>query len=132
MKVEAVGTPFIYRWPGGEVRLEPGQPVDLPPDRAAKLLARAGGRVRLVNVPDPIVMESASTTAKPIYWEQADGRIVGPATPEFLAMSGSGPATVFWVVATVNGQGYWIRADRLRSRAQYERHGMRKAAPCRS
>ena len=48
MKLEAVGRPFTYRWPGGEIRLETGRPVELPPDRAAKLLARAAGRVRPV------------------------------------------------------------------------------------
>jgi hypothetical protein len=48
MKLELIGKPFVYRWPGGSVRLEPGKPIDLPPDRAAKLLARAQGRVRPV------------------------------------------------------------------------------------
>ncbi len=48
MLLEAVAKPLIYRWPGGEVRLVPGQPADLPEDRALKLLAKAPGRVRPV------------------------------------------------------------------------------------
>ena len=48
MTIECVGTPFIYRWPTGEVHLVPGQPVELPDDRAARLLEKAPGRVRVV------------------------------------------------------------------------------------
>ncbi|MEO7862434.1 MAG: hypothetical protein ABIU05_18780 [Nitrospirales bacterium] len=51
MKVEAIGKAFIYRWPGGEVRLAPGEPIELPPERAAKLLKRAQGRVRRIEEP---------------------------------------------------------------------------------
>jgi hypothetical protein len=49
MWIEAIGQPFLYRWPGGEVHLAPGHPIDLPPDRAAKLLAR--GKVRVLENP---------------------------------------------------------------------------------
>lgn len=48
MLIEAVAKPLTYRWPGGEVRLEPGKPVDLPQDRAWRLLAKAPGKVRPV------------------------------------------------------------------------------------
>jgi hypothetical protein len=47
MLLEAVEKPIIYRWPGGEVRLEPGKPVPLPEDRARRLLAKAPGKVRV-------------------------------------------------------------------------------------
>ncbi len=40
--------PLTYRWPDGEVRLEPGKPVSLPDERARKLLAKAQGKVRPV------------------------------------------------------------------------------------
>ena len=46
--IECIGSPFIYRWPTGEVRLVPGQPVELSDDRAARLLEKAPGRVRVV------------------------------------------------------------------------------------
>lgn len=48
MTIECIGSPFTYRWPEGEVRLVPGHPVELSDDRAARLLEKAPGRVRLV------------------------------------------------------------------------------------
>jgi hypothetical protein len=120
MKLEAVGKPFIYRWPGGEVRLEPGKPVELPPERAAKLLARASGRVRQVDTKEPVVIEPAAPNARPVYWERADGSISGPAKPEFLAKVGDGPKASFWVVAEFEAQPVWIRSDRLRSKTAFE------------
>ena len=48
MLIEATERPFIYQWPGGEIRLEPGRPVSLPDDRARKLLARVGSRAKEV------------------------------------------------------------------------------------
>jgi hypothetical protein len=47
-KLEAVGAPVVFRGRWGEVRLIPGHPVDLPDDRAARLLSKAPGRVRAV------------------------------------------------------------------------------------
>lgn len=47
MIVECVGDAFTYRWPGGEIRLEPGKPVELPDERAKRLLAKAPGKVRV-------------------------------------------------------------------------------------
>lgn len=120
MKIEAIGKPFIYRWPDGEVRLEPGKPIDLPADRAAKLLARAGARVRLVV--EPVAIEAAAPNTKLVYWEGATGEILGPATPEFLAQVGLGVKSAdFWVVADFDGLPVWVRADRLRSKKQFER-----------
>ncbi len=52
MLIEAIGQPFIYRWPAGEIRLEPGAPMDLPQERAARLMAKAPGRVRYVMAKD--------------------------------------------------------------------------------
>ena len=48
MKLEATGRAITYRWPGGEVRLERGKPVELPDERAKRLLAKAGQKVRIV------------------------------------------------------------------------------------
>jgi hypothetical protein len=48
MLIEAVDHPIRYRFPGGEIRLEPGRPVEVEPERAAKLLARAGAKVRAI------------------------------------------------------------------------------------
>lgn len=67
MMLEVVGDSFTYRWPGGEVHLEPGKPVDLPDDRAQRLLAKAPGRVRVV--PGPIQPNDHIT------WTRGDGTI---------------------------------------------------------
>jgi len=48
MKLEATGKAFTYRWPGGEVHLEQGKPIDLPDDRGKRLLDKAAGKVRMV------------------------------------------------------------------------------------
>lgn len=119
MRIEAVGKAFVYQWPGGQVRLEPGKPVDLPDDRAAKLLARAGSRCRIVL--EPIAIEVAAPNAKPIFWERGTGEILGPATPEFLAQVGLGvKSTDLWVVADFAGMPVWVRTDRLRTKKQFE------------
>lgn len=67
-----------------------------------------------------VTMELAGANARPIYWESADGDILGPATPEFLAMVGSGPGATFWIVTTHEGLPRWIRSDRLRSKRAFE------------
>ena len=74
MLIEAVERPITYRWPGGEVQLEPGRAVDLPEDRALKLLAKAQGKVRLVS-PTGSAMEPGCL----IHWESMDGVVHGPA-----------------------------------------------------
>jgi len=48
MLIEAVGRPIRYRWPGGEVRLQPGRPVTLDDERAKKILLKCGPKVRKV------------------------------------------------------------------------------------
>jgi hypothetical protein len=50
MTIECIGSPFTYRWPTGEVRLIPGHPVELPDGRAVRLLDKAPGRVRVVQL----------------------------------------------------------------------------------
>lgn len=48
MLIEAVKRPITYRWPGQEVQLIPGSPVDLPDERARRLLFNFPGKVRVV------------------------------------------------------------------------------------
>ena len=40
---------FIYRWPGGEVELRPGWPVEFQTDRAQRIVEKAHGLVRVVS-----------------------------------------------------------------------------------
>lgn len=65
MIVECVGDAFTYRWPGGEVHLEPGKPIDLPDERARRLLLKAPGKVRMI--PRPI------QPGDRITWTRGDG-----------------------------------------------------------
>lgn len=65
MKVECVGKGFVYTWPGGEIRLEPGKPVELSDERATRLLRKVGARVRLVLPP--------IQPGDQITWTRADG-----------------------------------------------------------
>lgn len=65
MRLEAL-TPFTYRWPGGEVHLEPGTPIDLPDERAQRLLNKAPGKVRMC---PPTIQPGDRIT-----WQRADGK----------------------------------------------------------
>lgn len=65
MIIECIGGPFTYRWPTGEVRLEPGKPVDLPEARAQRLLNKAPGKVRVVT---PSIAAGSLFT-----WTRGDG-----------------------------------------------------------
>lgn len=48
MQLEAIGKPIKFRLiTGEEITLMPGAPIDLPEDRARKLLAKAPGKVRV-------------------------------------------------------------------------------------
>lgn len=55
--------------------------------------------------------QPAAPNAKAIYWETGNGRILGPAVPEFLGRDGN----TFWVSVTFDDRIWWINADRLRS-----------------
>lgn len=66
----------------------------------------------------PIVEPAAKpdgSPLSPIYWETGDGRILGPAVPEYLARD----RNTFWIVVTFSGQIRWIDADRLRSKKAF-------------
>ena len=47
MIIEA-SAPLKYRWPEGEIALKPGQQAEMPELRALRLLAKAGGKVRII------------------------------------------------------------------------------------
>lgn len=64
MVIECTGSAFLYRWPGGEVHLEPGKRYDLPDERAKRLLQKAQGRVRVIH---PLVPSAT------VAWLRADG-----------------------------------------------------------
>jgi hypothetical protein len=77
MLVVAITKPVRYRWPGGEVGLVPGQPVDLPDDRARKLLEKAPGKVRLVPQPPLTIQETAVDAHESIFAVRIESPVIG-------------------------------------------------------
>lgn len=61
-------------------------------------------------------IQSAAPNVRAIYWETGDGRILGPAVPEFLGRDGN----TFWISTVFDGQIRWIHADRLRSKKSFD------------
>ncbi len=102
--LEAV-TPVIYRWPGGEVRLQPGERVNLPEDRARRLMQKAGSRVREVIKPGTSVRFTSPVfgpcTARVLVH---DGETVLVADHEVM---GAGPICIkaAWITAHEDGSG---------------------------
>ena len=84
MLIEAVTQPIRYTWPQGELRLEPGKPIEVPDDRGQKVLAKCGGKVRKVS-PDWLAaweelarltygLQPEDPRFKPTLTEQLDDR----------------------------------------------------------
>jgi hypothetical protein len=70
---------------------------------------------------DPeVVIEPASPTARPVYWESEDGTWHGPVKPEYLGRTGSGDKEQFWVIVSYKGTVRWIWSDLLRSRQVFD------------
>ena len=125
MFLEATRIAFRFRLlTGVEVQFRPGVPVELPEQSAKSLLKLAGARVRRVS-PEPVVVEPAAKHARLVFFERNDGRIYGPAHPEFLAQGGE----EFWVIVTYGGESVWIRSDRLRSKQVFEEQVTVPAVP---
>ena len=80
MHVEATVKPIRYRLRSGEeIVLRPGVPTEIPDASAPELLRKAGDQIRVAS---EVTIEPAYPTARPAYWEQADGRILGPGDPQ--------------------------------------------------
>lgn len=54
MRLEGVGKPIIYQWPGGRIRFAPGHAVDVEDSRAIWILLKLPGRVRLAEQVEPV------------------------------------------------------------------------------
>ena len=53
MLIEAISGPIRYSWPRGKIDLIPGQPVEVSPERGAKILKRCGAKVRVTPTRPP-------------------------------------------------------------------------------
>ena len=100
MLLEAVDSPIRYRLTDGrEVRLVPGQPIVLPEDRALKLLAKANGRVRMVEAPVlPLWLGCL------IQWQAMDGKTYGPAVVEYVTVCDGRT----WAFVRYDGIDRWV------------------------
>ena len=87
MLIEAL-QPLTIRWPGGEIRLEPGKPVELPDERAGRLLERAGNRVRVFQSTSPLTVTAGAVV---VWMSPFFGEVRG----EVLAVRGDGNIEVF-------------------------------------
>ena len=133
MLLEAIDRPFKFLFSDGtQVRLTPGQPVELSKDRARRLLDRAKGKVRVISCldqrdggtnprPDPPVIGEPHPNPRPCYWEARDGTIRrGLVT--MLGRYGS----EFWVLIEEGPHWVWTRDYNLRSKAQWEAGGAQR------
>lgn len=123
MELEVVND-LIARHSRGQTFLAKGERFSTTDGEAQALLQQFPQFVRAVPAPAAttsraIVCELATkpdgSPLSAIYWESGDGRILGPAIPEFLARS----EEQFWMVTTFEGLTRWINADRLRSKRQW-------------
>ena len=76
MLIEAIAT-LRVRSEGQVFTIYPGTPINLPEDRALRLLAKAPDKVRRVD------SVSAIQPGDAITWQGADGRKRGPAVVDF-------------------------------------------------
>lgn len=137
MKIEVL-RPLHIRRAGGDLHLKPGCPVELADEEATRLLAKSDAVRRVVpqegaHLPnggtepatgfkqpcpyqaDEVVIEPAvkpdGFPLRPIYWEGADGSILGPASVLFFDRDG--------LIVEYGGDWQWINADQLRSKQQW-------------
>lgn len=117
MLIEAL-TPLTVRLPERDLQLRPGEPVDLPDEQAAKLLAKALGKVRAVLDSDeiPEIVVEPALSCRPVYWESMDGRLHGPAPVQFMARTGVPGRFQFWLCVDEHGRTVWIRDTLLRAK----------------
>jgi len=119
MLIEATKHPIRYTMRNGqEVRLIPGEPIDLPEPQAKALLAKASDRVRAVQPSDSDMVIEPVGTISPVYWESG-GRILGPGKVSHVARVGAR----FWLCLELGGTWRWINSDLLRSKQAFEQQG---------
>lgn len=113
-----VAAPLRVKLKAGDLGLVPGTTVDLPTDIAYQLLRQLPHQVRCLR--PEIELEPAAAGARPVYWETADGHILGPAVPEYLARVTENGRDTFWVIVLYDGLPRWVQSDYLRSRRAFE------------
>ncbi len=108
---------------GDDLHLRPGCPVEVPDDAGNRVLAKGGGKIRIVDRPQSdVVIEPAmkpdGSALSPIHFKDLHGKIFGPAHVEFVAKTIN---EQFWVVVNYEGSLRWILSDRLRANPRGDR-----------
>ncbi len=80
MLIEAL-KPLTVKLPTGDLQLKPGFPVNMAEDRALKLLAKAPGKVRMVQ-PHALAFQLGDL----VHWQGMDGKVRGPAVVEHVTL----------------------------------------------
>lgn len=128
MLLEATEGPIRYRLRDGrEIRLEPGQAVEVPDDQARKLLSVAHPYVRPLHAQEPCQAQAGA--GKPVFWLGTDG-VIRQGTCLLLASHRDEGRLWGWIGAEATDGWHWIREDRLRSRKDFEAQPARPATSC--
>jgi hypothetical protein len=106
-----------FRSDGSQYDLRPGDRVNLPEVNARRLLEAVPEKVRVIPLAaSEVTIEPAHPQARPVYFKDNRGCILGPVIPEFLARVGD----QFWIVVQYDGLPRWIHSDRIHSKRQFE------------
>ncbi len=98
MLIEAL-KPLTVKLPAGDLQLKPGFPVNMAEDRALKLLAKAPGKVRMVQ-PHALTFQLGDL----IHWQTWDGKTHGPALVEHVTFSEGRT----WAFVRYDGIDRWV------------------------
>ena len=94
--------------------------------------AQKPGIVAALRSAEHTTIEPVPPSARPIFWERADGRIYGPGIPEFFAQVGYGPTASWWVCVQYEGLPVWINSTALRSKQAFKMQVLAVCFSCRS
>lgn len=118
---------FSLKRDGHVTTCSPGQRISLSQEKAQRMLEHVGEKVRLIqDEPSETVTEPAAPNARPVWWESMTGDMRGPATPLFLAKTGTVAKERFWVIVEFEGQTWWIQDERLRAAPQRSKRVQQK------
>ncbi len=98
MLIEAL-KPLTVKLPARDLQLKPGCPVNLTEDWALKLLAKAPGKVRMVE-PHALAFQPGDL----IHWQAMDGKTYGPAVVEHVTVCDGRT----WAFVQYDGIDRWV------------------------
>ena len=76
-----------------------------------------------MKTPSPQIVIEPVGHINPVYWQGADGRIVGPGVVLYVAQVPNSSST-FWLCAEFQGLWRWISDRLLRSKRDFQQQGL--------